>query len=246
MKKKIAVIGYGGQGSWHCRQLQKSDAAELAGVYDIDFLRRRAASEDHIHVFDSIESMINDKEVDAVVVATPNDSHKELVIRALEAGKHVVCEKPVDVSASNFREMCKAAKQNGRILTVHQNRRWDVDFLAIKKLSESREIGNIIRLESRIHGSRGIPSDWRQRKECGGGMLLDWGVHLIDQVMQVFKDEQLVKILCDFTHITGKEVDDGFRLSLYFQSGKQLILKLEPIIFWHCQDSICSVKRDVQ
>lgn len=219
MKKKIAVIGYGGQGSWHCRQLQNSDVAELAGVYDIDFLRRKAASEEDIHVFDSFESMINDNEVDAVVVATPNDCHKELVIRSLEAGKHVICEKPVDVSASNFHEMCEVAKDNRRILTVHQNRRWDVDFLAMKKLSESKEIGKIMRLESRIHGSRGIPSDWRQKKAYGGGMMLDWGVHLIDQVLQIFKDDRIIKVFCDLTHITGKEVDDGFRLSLYFQSG---------------------------
>ena len=220
MKHNIAIIGFGGQGGWHGKQLQKSDVAELRGVYDINPDKREAAVQEGVRVYESLEALLDDREVEAVVVATPNDSHKELVIKALEAGKHVICEKPVDVTVAAFDEMCEAAKRNGKLFTVHQNRRWDVDFLAMKQIVKSGEIGDIIRIESRVHGSRGIPSDWRGTKAQGGGMILDWGVHLIDQIMQIFAGEKVSKVHCDVTHITNQEVDDGFKLQLYFESGK--------------------------
>ena len=81
------------------------------------------------------------------------------------------------------------------------------------------EIGKIINIESRVHGSRGIPSDWRCEKAHGGGMILDWGVHLIDQMLQLIP-EKIVSVYCACTHITNDEVDDGFRLELEFESGK--------------------------
>ena len=226
MKKKIAVIGYGGQGGWHCKQLLKSDVAQLAGIYDISPARCSLAEKENIHVYESADALLADADIDAVVVATPNDSHKELVIKALEAGKNVICEKPVDVTVSAFDEMCSAADRAGKLFTVHQNRRWDVDFLAMKQIINSGEIGGPIRIESRIHGSRGIPSDWRGTKAQGGGMSLDWGVHLIDQVLQLFEQEKIVKVFCHTTNITNKEVDDGFRLTLYFESGQTAYIEV--------------------
>ncbi|MBQ7841246.1 MAG: Gfo/Idh/MocA family oxidoreductase [Lachnospiraceae bacterium] len=226
MKKKIAVIGYGGQGGWHCKQILKSDVAELAGIYDINPARGQLAKEDNIHVYESADALLKDTDIDAVVVATPNDSHKELVIRALNAGKNVICEKPVEVSVEAFDEMCAAAERAGKLFTVHQNRRWDVDFLAMKQIIGSGQIGDVIRIESRIHGSRGIPSDWRGTKAQGGGMILDWGVHLIDQVLQLFEKDKIQKVYCNTTNITNKEVDDGFRLNLYFENGKTAYIEV--------------------
>ena len=220
MKKNIAVIGYGGQGAWHCKQILNSDVARLVGIYDIKESRCQAAAENGIHVYGSAQELLADEQVEAVVVATPNDSHKQLVIDALNAGKNVICEKPVEMSVEAFDSMCEAAKANHKLFTVHQNRRWDVDYLAIKQIVESKEIGDVIRIESRIHGSRGIPSDWRCTKAQGGGMLLDWGVHLIDQLLQIFAEEEITGVHCDMTNITGTEVDDGIRLTIYFASGK--------------------------
>lgn len=224
-KKKIAVIGYGGQGAWHCKQILKSDVAELAGTYDIRQVRMDAAVTDGVHTYESTEAMLAD-DIDAIVVATPNDIHKELVIRALEAGKNVICEKPVDTTVAAFDEMCEVAERCGKLFTVHQNRRWDVDFLAMKEIISGGNIGEIIRIESRIHGSRGIPSDWRCTKAQGGGMILDWGVHLIDQVLQIFAEDKIVKICCDTTNITKTEVDDGFRLTIYFEGEKTAYIEV--------------------
>lgn len=217
--KKVAVIGYGGQGAWHCTQVLKSDVAELAGTYDIKEERRQAAKENGIFVYESNEAIFADKTVDIVVVATPNDVHEDLVVNALRSGHNVICEKPVALSPQEFDRMVAAADESGKRLSVHQNRRWDVDYLGVKSVIEGGNIGEVLRIESRIHGSRGIPSDWRCEKAPGGGMILDWGVHLIDQMLQLIK-EKITSVNCVTTHITNQEVDDGFRLELTFASGK--------------------------
>ncbi len=223
--KNVAVIGYGGQGAWHCKQILKSDVCTLAGTYDIREIRRDAAKNDGVKVYESNEAIFADPAVDIVVVAVPNDRHKDLVISALEAGKNVICEKPVEMSVKAFDEMVDASKRTGKFFTVHQNRRWDVDFLATKEVIDSGNIGKPICIESRIHGSRGIPSDWRCEKAYGGGMILDWGVHLIDQMLQLH-GEKIVKVYCTCSHITNKEVDDGFKLYLTYDDGVTALVEV--------------------
>ncbi|MBR4767853.1 MAG: Gfo/Idh/MocA family oxidoreductase, partial [Lachnospiraceae bacterium] len=126
MKKRFAVIGYGGQGAWHTRQILASDVAELKGVYDIDPIRNRIAEENLIRVYESVDAVLSDPDVDAVVIATPNDVHKDLVIRSLQSGKNVISEKPAEMTVHNFDEMAAEAKRSGKLFSVHQNRRWDV------------------------------------------------------------------------------------------------------------------------
>ena len=224
-KKKLAIVGYGGQGAWHASWAQKSDVVELSGIYDISEKRVNAAIDNNIRVYSSLSELLSDSEVEIVLCATPNDVHKEIVISALNAKKHVICEKPVALSVSDFDDMVATANKNRVLFTVHQNRRWDVDYLAIKSIIASGEIGDTINIESRIHGSRGIPSDWRCHKQYGGGMILDWGVHLIDQMLTLIP-EKVVGLYCETTNITTSEVDDGFKLSLTFDSGKRAYIEV--------------------
>ena len=226
MKKNLAIVGYGGQGAWHANWAMKSDVVALAGIFDIAEKRVIAAKENGIHTYSSLEELVSDPAVDIVLCATPNDVHKDIVITAMNAGKHVICEKPVALSVEDFDDMVAAAKKNGVFFSVHQNRRWDVDFLAIRSLIRSGEIGDTVNIESRIHGSRGIPSDWRCHKPQGGGMILDWGVHLIDQMLQLIPDEKVTKVYCELTNITTNEVDDGFNLHLTFESGKRATIEV--------------------
>jgi len=219
MKKRIAVIGFGGMGSWHVNHALKSDVLELAGIYDIDKSKSEKARGMGIHAYSSLDEVINDKSVELVTIAIPNDVHLDTVVKCLRGGKHVICEKPVALSSCDLEEMIAASKESGKLFTVHQNRRFDVDYLAMQQLADTGEIGKPIRIESRIHGSRGIPSDWRGEKEHGGGMILDWGIHLIDQLMLIYKDEVIDTINCTVTNITNKEVDDGFYLTITFKSG---------------------------
>ena len=225
MKKNLVVVGYGGMGQWHTQFALKSDVVNLVGVYDINPAKNELAKNNGIFAYDSYEAVLADETIDIVTVATPNDSHKELVIKALNAGKNVICEKPVAMNSAEVDEMIAAAEKNGKIFSVHQNRRFDADFLAMKNIKESGELGEVFNIESRIQGSRGIPGDWRGKKEHGGGMLLDWGVHLIDQLLQIF-DERIERIYCVFDHITNEEVDDGFKLTLYFEGGKSAYVEV--------------------
>ena len=140
MKKTLAIVGYGGQGAWHASWAQKSDCIALAGVFDISEKRVNAAKENGIHVYESREELLADKDVDIVVCATPNDSHKEIVIAALEAGKHVVCEKPVALSLEDFDLMCLAAKKAGTIYSpiefFSQNAIPRLTYETVAKMSE--------------------------------------------------------------------------------------------------------------
>lgn len=225
MKKYAAVIGYGGMGGWHTQHLLKSDVFELAGIYDIKEEKRALAESRGIHAYATREELLADPKIELVTVATPNDSHEEIVVAALKAGKNVISEKPVTMSLDSLERMIAVADACGKIFTVHQNRRFDVDYLAMKQLHDSGEIGEVIDIESRIHGSRGIPSDWRGEKEHGGGMLYDWGIHLIDQALMILGWD-VDSVNCRFDHITNQEVDDGFRLDLLMKSGARAYIEV--------------------
>lgn len=217
-KKNLVVIGYGGMGKWHIRRAQNSDVVSVIGTYDILEEKRAAATVDGLYAYPTLEAVLADPKVDIVTVATPNDVHKEIVIAALEAGKNVICEKPVAMNSEELLKMIAASERTGKLFTVHQNRRWDADFLAMKQIYESDMLGEVFGIESRVQGSRGIPGDWRKEKEHGGGMLLDWGVHLIDQALQMIP-EKISSLYARFDHVTNNEVDDGFKLDLHFASG---------------------------
>lgn len=219
MKKNIAIVGYGGMGGWHADHARNSDVLNLVGVYDIKPERNELARSRGIHAYDSFEELLADPNVEIVTIATPNEVHCPIAVAALDAGKHVVSEKPVTLSSALLDKMLDAANRNNRIFTVHQNRRWDNEILAVKELKEKDELGEIFNVESRVHGSRGIPGDWRAKKEHGGGMLLDWGVHLIDQALFAFPDDPVVAVYARFDNITNKEVDDGCRVVMKFESG---------------------------
>ena len=220
MKHNLCVIGYGGMGGWHTRHALESDVVNLVGIYDIKEERRETARQNGIFAYETFEDVLSDENVEIVTVAIPNDQHPEVVIRALEAGKHVICEKPVANSVKEFESMVKAAEKSGKLFTVHQNRRWDVDYLAMQSVCDSGEIGEVFNIESRIHGSRGIPSDWRGVKKYGGGMILDWGVHLIDQMLRLYKSK-VKQLYCNCTNITNDEVDDGCKIELIFENGER-------------------------
>lgn len=225
MKKNAVVIGYGGMGGWHTEHLLKSDVCNLIGVYDIKEERNELARSRGIFAYDTYKAVLDDPRVDILTVAIPNDKHRDVVIEGLNGGKNVICEKPVTLNSADLADMIKAAELNKKTFSVHQNRRWDVDYLAMKQLSESGEIGEIFNIESRIHGSRGIPSDWRGEFAHGGGMLFDWGVHLIDQMLMILTDK-ITSVYCRFDHITNSEVDDGFRLDLQFESGAKAYIEV--------------------
>ncbi len=213
-------------GDWHRELIESIDGLTLAGIYDIKEERQEYAKEKNIRVYGSFEELLADEEVELCLIATPNDLHKPLAIAAMKAGKHVVSEKPVTLNSEDLKEMIAASEETGKLFTVHQNRRWDEDFLTMKKIYNDNLLGEVFRIESRVHGSRGIPGDWRQLKEQGGGMVLDWGVHLLDQILLMLKGVKLNKVYATITHVTNQLVDDGFTTSLLFENGVEVIIEV--------------------
>jgi len=230
MQNKIgmAVIGYGGMGSHHARsvRLKRLGKFDVAGTFDIREERQKAARLAGLTAFESREALLSDPRIELVVVATPNDVHKEIVIDALRHGKNVICEKPVTMTSADLEDMIAAADETGMLFTVHQNRRWDPDYRTAKEVIESNTLGRVFNVESRVHGSRGIPGDWRSRKAQGGGMLLDWGIHMLDQMLQLMGERRLLSLYAQLTFITNVECDDGFRVICNFEGGTSYMVEI--------------------
>ncbi len=217
----FAVIGYGGMGGWHANKVKNEmgDYAEVIGVFDIDPAREKVADEKGIHFFSSREELLCDERIDVVTIATPNDVHKEIAIDAMRHGKNVISEKPVTLCSADLEEMIACANECGKLFTVHQNRRWDEDYLTMKKLLDENTLGNVFRIESRVQGSRGVPGDWRNKPEHGGGMVYDWGIHLLDQALMMTLPRKLKSVYAELTNVTNENCDDGFRTTLIFDDG---------------------------
>lgn len=218
MKHKLGIIGYGGMAGWHHENSKRIGDLEVTAVYDIDPERNKVAEERGLRAYTTLEEFLNTGDFDIVLVASPNNFHKEHSIAAMEKGKHVICEKPVAMSSAELEEMMAVAKHHGVLFTIHQNRRWDRDYRIIRKAIEDGMVGKPYTIESRVHGSGGVIHGWRAYKVAGGGMLLDWGVHLIDQIMYMIP-EKVSNVFARMYNIRTPEVDDYFKAVLTFESG---------------------------
>lgn len=223
---QIAIVGYGGMGRWHNVGIHKTERTAFCGVYDINPARMEQALADGIpKTYPSFEALLSDKQVDIVLIATPNNFHMPLACQAMEAGKTAVCEKPVAMSSKELQTMIDCSKRTGSLLTVHQNRRADADFLEMRDIVEKGMLGSVFEIESRVTGSNGIPEGWRQYKLTGGGMMFDWGVHLIDQILAMFPNK-VSSVYCSLYHVAYKECDDGFKMILHFESGPAVTIEV--------------------
>ena len=171
-----------------------------------------------MQAYDDLEAFLGGGDFEAVLVATPNHLHYPMALAALEHGKHVICEKPATLTADEFSRLMAVAREKNLLLTTHQNRRMDRDYLMIRQVLQEGTLGQVFRIESRVEGSRGIADTWRRKKEFGGGMLYDWGAHLIDQILQLVPGK-VTSVYARFQHLIPSDADDNVRLELEFDSG---------------------------
>jgi scyllo-inositol 2-dehydrogenase (NADP+) len=224
---KAAIVGYGGMGRWHKTGICKTDRVKFTGAYDINPERMEQALKDGFEkTYQSYEDLLADKDIDIVVVATPNNFHLPQVCQAMEAGKLVVCEKPVAMSSAELQEMMDCSERTGVKFAVHQNRRADADYRAMRDAVEKGLLGEVFEIESRVTGSRGIPEGWRQYAIAGGGMMLDWGVHLIDQMVMMMAPAKVTDVYCEMYHVNYKECDDGFKMIMHFENGASIMIEV--------------------
>lgn len=231
MERTLAIIGYGGMGQWHGRQIrEKLPGIHVKGAYDVRHEMLEKAQADGLYPYPSLEAVLRDPQVDMVTIATPNNFHRDIAIACLQAGKHVICEKPVTLTPEELEEIMAVAEKTGRLFTVHQNRRWDKDFRMIKALAEGGAIGKPYAIESRVLGSRRVLHGWRGHKFNGGGMVYDWGVHLFDQLLWLV-DSPVVQVFAQTRSIFTQEVDDNFKAMLLFENGLSALVEVATNCF---------------
>lgn len=180
------VVGYGLAGrAFHCPLIRRQPGLALKGVVARDpAVRAEAAATWGVRGHASLDEALADDDLRLVVIATPHDSHAELAVRALEAGRDCVVDKVMALSTAEADRMIAARDRAGRMLSVFHNRRWDWDFLTVRRVLEGGRIGRPILLESSVC-RYAPPRSWRGRLGAAGTILHDWGAHLIDQALQL-------------------------------------------------------------
>jgi len=213
---RIGLVGYGKGGRYfHAPLIASLAGATFVGVVTRSPERRRELSEDYpkVTAFDSLADLVA-AGIDAVVISTPLASRRALILEAIEQGVAVVSDKPFADDAAQARELVEAAERKGVLLSVYQNRRWDSDFLTVRKLIDNGVLGEISRFESRVE--RYSPKS--VGKVSGGGMLRDLGSHLVDQALLLFGPVSRVYAELDFVN-ENTLLDHAFFVSLTHNSG---------------------------
>ena len=185
-KPNVVVIGYGFAGRcFHAYLVGLADGLNLYGIATSRAEARTEIERDlGVKTFDNFDAALADPAVDLVVLATPNDLHAPHAIQAMQAGKHVVTDKPMCLSLAEADQMIAASQQHDRLLSVFQNRRWDGDFLSVKKLIADGHLGHPFMFEL-FWGQYGKPRGWRSEAAHGGGKFLDPCTHMVDQALQL-------------------------------------------------------------
>lgn len=216
---RTAIIGYGLAGrTFHAPLIQATDGLDLVAVST----SRADQVPGRIDVGPA-EALIADPAIDLIVVASPNETHFPLADAAIASGKHVVVDKPMCVSAAEAETLIEAARRSGRLLIPFHNRRWDSDFLTVRKMMASGVLGSVKLFEA--HWDRFRPEvaeRWRERPTRGAGLLYDLGPHLIDQAMLLFGAPKAVT--ADLaTQRDGAQVDDYLAVTLHYGASRVVL-----------------------
>lgn len=206
----VGLIGFGMAGrTFHAPLIQAAPGLELAAIVSSNTDGVQSAyPEVTAHAKASL--LMADRDIDLVVIATPNETHFPLAKAALAKGKHVVLDKPFAVSLAEARQLKAQADEADRLLSVFHNRRWDSDFLTLKTLLDEQRLGRVVEVESRFDRFRPVvPDRWRDRHQPGSGIWYDLGPHLLDQARALFGMPRA--ILLELASLRdGAEIDDDF------------------------------------
>lgn len=217
----VGLVGYGlGGRVFHASFINDTPGMALRAVVSSDPDKVHAQLPD-MKVVDSVDALLALPGIDLVVVSSPDDTHAHHAIAALEAGKHVLVDKPFATSLADARKVCAAADRSGTLLTIFHNRRWDADFLTLQRLIANGIFGRIVHLAS--HFDRWKPATaevWKEARD--GGSWFDLGPHLVDQVVCLFGMPDAVTLDLA-TMRDGAPAPDWFHAILHYPDKRALL-----------------------
>jgi len=216
----VGIIGYGYAGrAFHSYLVPLSAGLHLEAIVSSSPEKRAQIERERgCRALATVDELLSDPRIDLVVVATPHDSHAELTIAALEAGKHVVTDKVMARTTAEADAMIAAARRAGRMLSVFHNRRWDWDYQTVRRVIEQGLLGRPYLYECAVMQNR-LPRGWRRDPERSGSMLHDWGAHLIDQALQLVSGS-VVEVFCQVVRVSEEvAVGNLSKLVLRFDNG---------------------------
>lgn len=219
----VALVGYGYVGkTFHAPLIAATPGLRLHTVVSSD-PTKVAADHPEVRVVAGLDAALADPAIDLVVIATPNALHAPQALAALAAGKSVVVDKPFALTAAEARTMADAAARTGRLLTVFHNRRWDSDFLTLRRLIAEGTLGEIVQYESHFDRFRPVVRDrWRERAGPGAGAWMDLGPHLLDQALVLFGEP--LAISADIAvQRPGAGADDYFHVTLRYPTLRVIL-----------------------
>ena len=233
---RVALIGYGlGGQSFHAPVIATTPGMRLAAIVTGNADRQRQATAEYpdARIVGSAEDLFRDpSRVDLVVISTPNRTHVPLALQAIDAKRSVVVDKPLAGSAADGRRLVDEARRRGVFLSVYQNRRWDGDFLTLRRLLSEQVLGKVHRFESRLDRWRPeAKGGWRELGDPveAGGLLFDLGSHLIDQALTLFGPVANVYAELD-TRRPGVAADDDMFVALTHRSGVRSHLSASVLV----------------
>jgi len=222
-KIRVGLVGYGfASKTFHAPLISGTAEMELAAVSSSD-AGKVHADWPSVQVVSDPQALFDDPTLQLIVIPTPNDTHFPLAKAALNAGKHVVVDKPFTVTLSQARELDALAKAKGLLLSVFHNRRWDSDFLTVKALLADGTLGDVRYFESHFDRFRPtVQQRWREQKGAGSGIWYDLGPHVIDQALQLFGSP--VAITLDAAELRpGAQTTDYFHCTLTYPQRRVVL-----------------------
>jgi scyllo-inositol 2-dehydrogenase (NADP+) len=204
---------------FHCYLVKLTPGLVLRGVVARKpEVRERIQAEQGCRAYESVEAALADPDVDLIVLATPNSTHADLAVQALNARKHVVTDKVMCLTLADCDRMIAAARKNNVLLSVFQNRRFDGDFLTVKKLIADGELGEVRWIEMAWQGF-GAWGGWRGQSAMGGGKFFDLGAHLVDQLC-LLCPARIASVYCRMHHdLPQTDTESEALLVVAFENG---------------------------
>jgi scyllo-inositol 2-dehydrogenase (NADP+) len=243
----VGIIGFGRIGAEHATWLSKSTGIKAVAVADGTPARQDLAQQRGLRVYTVVEELLDDREVSAVLVATPTAMHHHHAMQALGAGKHVMVEKPMALTLPESRELVDQAAAQSRVLSVFHNRRWDLDYLTVRQALQAGRFGKLINVESRLGqwsscvgpAAREYRPNWRNEAAFGGGGLYDWGSHFVDQLWRLVWPAKPVRVFAQLRgNVWTTDCDDFARVCVDFDNGVAGLVEINttttrPLPRWH-------------